>query len=59
MDTSTPILTCAISICIHTTTLYPESNVGNATISIWDAIVSHGHPKHLYLIGWHLQYKTD
>jgi hypothetical protein len=31
--------TYAISIYIHTTTIYPESNVEHATISIWDATV--------------------
>jgi hypothetical protein len=39
MDTSTPIFTYAISIRIRTTTIRPESNVGYATISIWDATV--------------------
>jgi hypothetical protein len=39
MDTSTPISTCAISIYIHATAICPESNVGYATISIWDATV--------------------
>jgi hypothetical protein len=34
-----PIPTCAISICIHTTAVYPQSNVGHATISIWDATI--------------------
>jgi hypothetical protein len=61
MDTSTPIFTYAISIYIHTTTIYPEPNVEHATISIWDATVPRlgGTPKHPYSIGWHLQYKTD
>jgi hypothetical protein len=39
MDTSTPISTYAISIYIHATTICPESNVGHATIPIWDAPV--------------------
>jgi hypothetical protein len=39
MDTSTPIPTCAISICVHNTALCPKSNVGHATISIWDATI--------------------
>jgi hypothetical protein len=39
MDTSTPISTCAISIYIHATAICPESNVGHATIPIWDAPV--------------------
>jgi hypothetical protein len=39
MDTSTPISTYAISIYIRTAVIRPESNVGYATISIWDAIV--------------------
>src|SRR5688572_31948943 len=39
MDTSTSISTYAISIHIFTSTICPKSNVGHATISIWDAIV--------------------
>jgi hypothetical protein len=39
MDTFTPISTYAISIYKRTATIRPESNVGYATISIWDAIV--------------------
>jgi hypothetical protein len=39
MDTSTPISSCAISLCISTTTLCPKPSMGHATISIWDAIV--------------------
>jgi hypothetical protein len=41
MDTSTLIPTNAMSICIHTTTLCPQSDVGHATISIWDATISY------------------
>jgi hypothetical protein len=41
MDTSTPISTYAISIYIRTTAIRPKSNVGYATISIWDATVPH------------------
>jgi hypothetical protein len=39
MDTSSPIPTYAISLCIPNTTLYPKSNAEHATISTWDAIV--------------------
>jgi hypothetical protein len=39
MDASTPIYTYTISIYIHTSTICPKSNVGHATISIWDATV--------------------
>jgi hypothetical protein len=39
MDTSTPLFTYAISIHIFTSTICPKSNVGHATISIWDATV--------------------
>ena len=39
MDTSTTISIYAISIHIHTSTICPKSNVGHATISIWDATV--------------------
>jgi hypothetical protein len=39
MDTSTPISTYVISIYIRTAAISPESNVGYATISIWDATV--------------------
>jgi hypothetical protein len=39
MGTSTPISTYTISIYIHTSTICPKSNVGHATISIWDATV--------------------
>jgi hypothetical protein len=41
MDTSTPIPTCAISIYIHIIALRAQSNVGHATISIWDATIPH------------------
>jgi hypothetical protein len=41
MDTSTPLSTYAISIHIFTSTICPKSNVGHATISIWDATVPH------------------
>jgi hypothetical protein len=34
-----PISTYAISIHIHTSTICPKSNVGHATISIWDATI--------------------
>jgi hypothetical protein len=34
-----PISTYAISIHIHTSTICPKSNVGHATIPIWDATV--------------------
>ena len=37
MDTSTPISTYVISIHIHTFAICPKSNVGHATIPIWDA----------------------
>lgn len=54
MDTSITISICAISICIHTTALCPQSNVEYAPISIWDATISRlGHPKHLCLIDLH------
>jgi hypothetical protein len=39
MDTSTPISTYVISIRIHTSTICPKSNVGHATISVWDATI--------------------
>jgi hypothetical protein len=39
MDTSTPLSVYAISIHIPTSTICPKSNVGHATISIWDATV--------------------
>jgi hypothetical protein len=39
MDTYTPISTYVISIHIFTSTICPKSNVGHATISIWDATV--------------------
>jgi hypothetical protein len=39
MDTSTPLSAYAISIHIFTSTICPKSNVGHATIYIWDAIV--------------------
>jgi hypothetical protein len=39
MDTSTTISTYVISIHIHTSTICPKSNVGHATIPIWDATV--------------------
>jgi hypothetical protein len=39
MDTSTPLSTYAIFIHIYTSTIRPKSNVGHATISIWDATV--------------------
>jgi hypothetical protein len=53
MDTSIPISTCVISICVSTATLRPKLDVGYATIFIWDAAVPHlGHPKLSYLIGW-------
>jgi hypothetical protein len=39
MDTSTPISTYAISIRIHTSTICPKSNVGHATVPVWDATV--------------------
>jgi hypothetical protein len=39
MDTSTTISIYAISIHIHTSTICPKSNVGHATIPIWDATV--------------------
>jgi hypothetical protein len=39
MDTSTPLSVYAISIHILTSTICPKSNVGYATISIWDATV--------------------
>jgi hypothetical protein len=39
MDTTTPISTYDVSIYIRTTVIRPESNVGYATISIWDATV--------------------
>jgi hypothetical protein len=41
MDTSTPLSVYAISIHIPTSTICPKSNVGHATISIWDATVPH------------------
>jgi hypothetical protein len=61
MDTSTPLSAYDISIHIFTSTICPKSNVGHATISIWDAIVPRlgGTPKHLFLTGWYHQYKTD
>ena len=39
MDTSTSISTYAISVHIFTSAICPKSNVGHATISIWDATV--------------------
>jgi hypothetical protein len=40
MDTSTPIHTYVISLYIHTTTtIYPESDVGYATISFQDTTI--------------------
>jgi hypothetical protein len=39
MDTSTPLSAYAISIHIFTSTICPKSNVGHATISIWDVTV--------------------
>jgi hypothetical protein len=39
MDTSNPLSTYAISIHIYISTICPKSNVGHATISIWDATV--------------------
>jgi hypothetical protein len=39
MDTSTPLSAYAISIHIFTSTICPKSNVGHATISIWDATI--------------------
>jgi hypothetical protein len=39
MDTSTSISTYAISIHIHASTICSKSNVGHATIFIWDATV--------------------
>ena len=39
MDTSTPISTYAISIHIHASTICTKSNVGHATIPVWDATV--------------------
>jgi hypothetical protein len=39
MDTSTPLSAYAISIHIFTSTICHKSNVGHATISIWDATV--------------------
>jgi hypothetical protein len=39
MDTSTPISTYAISIHIHASTICSKSNVGHATIFVWDATV--------------------
>jgi hypothetical protein len=61
MDTSTSISTYAISIHIHASTICSKSNVGHATIFVWDATVPRlrGHPKHPYSTGWHHQYKTD
>jgi hypothetical protein len=42
MDTSTPIHTYVISSYIHTTTtIYPESDVGYATISLRDTTILH------------------
>jgi hypothetical protein len=42
MDTSTPIHTYVISLCIYTTTtIYPESDVGYATISFRDSTILH------------------
>jgi hypothetical protein len=41
MDTPTPISAWAISIYIHATTIRPKSNMGHATISIWNAPVPH------------------
>jgi hypothetical protein len=39
MDTSTSIFTYAISIHIHASTICSKSNVGHATIFVWDATV--------------------
>jgi hypothetical protein len=53
MDTSTPTSTYAISIYIHTTAIRPESNVGHATISIWDGTVPRlgGTPSSIQYVG--------
>jgi hypothetical protein len=41
MDTSAPISTYDVSVYILTATLCPKSDIGYATISIWDATVLH------------------
>jgi hypothetical protein len=53
MDTSTPISTYAISICIRTTAIRPKSNVGVCHHTIWDATVSRlGGAPQVSLFNW-------